>query len=294
MPILYGVWDVVNRPISHILKVSSDIVSWAQKITIDYYTNNPIDGTKINAITSRIELYVLKLVNAKPELFSEHGDFVDKVTGFDNTLFGVVNFGDIPTLHPDVWNASAIGLLIIAFASGLFQLIMSIYSMVRSKRMNTSPAVNNSAMNSMNTMMLLMPVFSVWISLTQPAGLGFYWAISAIISLIQTVVLNKIYTPEYVAKLVEKDKAKNKKKNSKRQTMYQKYQEMIESQNTQISKNKKSIDEDFDDDSSIDNDNDNSEVKLSKSKQKEFERKIIAEARRRQAEKYGEEYIDED
>ena len=36
------------------------------------------------------------------------------------------------------------------------------------------------------------------------------------------------------------------------------------------------------------------EVKLSRAKQKEYEKMIIREARRRQAEKYGEEFIDDD
>ena len=46
--------------------------------------------------------------------------------------------------------------------------------------------------------------------------------------------------------------------------------------------------------SAVSDDDDTEEIKLSKSKQKEYERKIIAEARRRQAEKYGEEYNDND
>ena len=36
------------------------------------------------------------------------------------------------------------------------------------------------------------------------------------------------------------------------------------------------------------------DIKLSKSQMKDYERKIIAEARRRQAEKYGDEYSEDD
>ena len=46
--------------------------------------------------------------------------------------------------------------------------------------------------------------------------------------------------------------------------------------------------------SAADEEDDKPEVKLSKAKQKEYERMIIREARRRQAEKYGEEFIDDD
>ena len=45
---------------------------------------------------------------------------------------------------------------------------------------------------------------------------------------------------------------------------------------------------------SDDDENASPEVKFSRAKQKEYEKMIIREARRRQAEKYGEEFIDDD
>ncbi len=74
-------------------------------------------------------------------------------------------------------------------------------------------------MGSMNMMLYIMPLFSVWIAFSYPAGIGFYWICSSLVGLIQMFVLNKIYTPEYVAKLVEKDKLK--KKNQKKSGIMQ-------------------------------------------------------------------------
>ncbi len=312
LPILYGVFDVVNRPITHILRFGTEIMDWAKKITIDYYTANEIKGTSISTITNRVELYVMKLVKLHPEQFSENPDFVEKVSGFKNTLFGFIDLGDIPTMHPEVWDKAAIGLVGIAVASGLFQLLMSVYSMVRQKKTGAGAGAN-PAMGSMNIMLLMFPVMSVVIAMSCPAGLGFYWAISALVGFVQQIILNRIYTPEYVATLVEKDKEKKKnKKKSGRPTMYQKYQEMLEQQgaaagnvSSQVQKNKNNpdlaiSDADYDDIDDADTEDENSGTssakpeKLSKSKQKDYERRIIAEARRRQAEKYGEEYIDED
>ena len=41
-------------------------------------------------------------------------------------------------------------------------------------------------------------------------------------------------------------------------------------------------------------DEDEGEIKLSKSQQRGYERRLINEARKRQAEKYGDEYIEDD
>ena len=133
-----------------------------------------------------------------------------------------------------------------------------------------------------------MPLFSVWIAFKYPAGIGFYWTMSSFFSLIQSVILYKVYTPEYVAALVEKDNQKRKKKN--RPNMYQRMLDEMATQQGQTpggnSSGKIAT-------SGV-NKEESPEIKISKSKQKEYERMLIREARRRQAEKYGDEFIDDD
>ena len=46
--------------------------------------------------------------------------------------------------------------------------------------------------------------------------------------------------------------------------------------------------------SGVDKEEEQQDIKISKAKQKEYERMLIREARRRQAEKYGDEFIDDD
>ncbi len=282
-PILYGIFDVVYRPITHILRVSSDVVNAAKEIV----ANTSFGAEKYFSV--RPEIYIVQAVKQQPELFSEYPDLVEKVTEFKNTLFGVADLGQIPTLKPETWNAAAVILIIIPILSGVFQLIMSVYSQIRQKKMNPDAAAN-PAMNGMNMMLYIMPVFSVWIAFSYPAAIGFYWAMSSLFSLIQQIVLNKVYTPEYVAKLVEKDKLR--KKNSKKRGMMERYQQMLaEQQGTAQNNNKGGK---VAASGVVVEDDDDKEVKLSKSQQKEYERMLIREARKRQAEKYGEEFNDDD
>ena len=284
LPILYGVFDVVYRPLTHILRFGSDVLKSAQEICANIEAYGSIKG-----FSARPELYIMQAVKNPEytELFRGLSDgFADKVAAFDNTLFGLIDLGATPTLHPEVWNAESIGLAAIPFVSGILYLIQSIYMMIRQKKTNPEAA---QAMGSMNAMFLISPVFSVWVAFSAPAGLGFYWSISALIGLIQSVILSKVYTPEYVAKLIEKDKIKNK--NKKKSGLMQRYREIMEQQADamQQSQNGRTVVSG----AVSDDDGNTEEVKLSKSKQKEYERRIIAEARRRQAEKYGEEYVDD-
>lgn len=291
-PILYGIFDVVYRPIYHILRMGKDAIEAATNIAREIFTAN--GGAVPTYFEYRPEIYIIKEVQKDPAAFASMNEkypgFVEKVSEFSNKLFGIVDLGDMPSLHPEVWNAAAVILLMIPIMSGVIQLIMTVYSQIRNKKMNPDAP----SMAGMNVMLYVMPLFSVWIAFRYPAGIGFYWTMSSLFSFVQSIILYKIYTPEYVASLVEKDKAKRKKK--ARPNMMERYQQLMEEQAAQQNGGKAparsggiavsaAADEDEDG---------KPELKLSKAKQKEYERMIIREARRRQAEKYGEEFIDDD
>ena len=296
-PILYGIFDVVYRPLTHILHAGKDAINAAAEITRNIFTAN--GGAVPAYFEHRPEIYIVKEVQKDPSAFSsmaeQFPDFAEKVVNFNNKLFGIVDLGDIPTLHPESWKAAAVILLMIPIMSGVIQLAMTIYMQIRNKKMN--PDAPN--MGGMNIMLYVMPLFSIWIAFKYPAGIGFYWTMSSLFSFVQSIVLYHIYTPEYVASLVEKDKKKRKKKN--RPNMMGRYQKIMEdkmaSQNGQSGQSGSSglksgavsakVSDDDEEDGS-------SEIKISRAKQKEYEKMIIREARRRQAEKYGEEFIEDE
>lgn len=289
-PILYGIFDVVYRPLTHILHAGKDAIAAATEITKNIFG----DAVPVY-FQHRPEIYIVKEVQKDPSAFSsmaeQFPDFVEKVTGFNNKLFGIVDLGDIPTLHPEAWNAAAVILLMIPIMSGIIQLAMTIYMQIRNKKMN--PDAPN--MGGMNVMLYVMPLFSIWIAFRYPAGIGFYWTMSSLFSFVQSIVLYHIYTPEYVASLVEKDKQKRKKKN--RPNMMERYQQIMEEQmaaqngGTSVKQKSGAVTAKVSDD---DEECGSSEMKISRAKQKEYEKMIIREARRRQAEKYGEEFVDDD
>lgn len=283
---LYGVFDVVYRPLTHILRLTKEEVEALKAIAAPLFEGN-------QNFNSRPEIFILQAVKDNAALFSGaegiSADILAKIADFENKLFGLVDLGAVPNSlfnEGTVWNSAAIGLVLIPVLSGVFQLLMTFYTTAKQKKLNPEASAQ---MSSMNAMFYVLPIMSVWMAFSFPAGIGYYWICTTIVGFIQSIILNKIYTPEYVAKLIEKDK--KKKKNKKKSGFMQKYNELLQEelkkQNVASGNNSRIntsgvVKEDGED------------IKLSKAQLKEYERKIIAEARRRQAEKYGDEYYEDD
>ena len=135
---------------------------------------------------------------------------------------------------------------------------------------------NGSAANmnkSMNIMLYGMPLFSFWIAFSFPAGIGIYWIFSSVLALVQMVLLNLYYTPARVDKILAKQNKKARKKPSL-------YQMALEQQKAQLAGQKSAGD-------TYSEEAETEEVKLSRAQKKEAERNALNEARRRYAEKYG-------
>ncbi|MDE7292876.1 MAG: YidC/Oxa1 family membrane protein insertase, partial [Oscillospiraceae bacterium] len=280
MFVLFGMIDVVYKPLTHVVRIGKDTMEALKAIAAPLFEGN-------NSFNSRPELFILQSVKENPDLFRDSGigaDVVQKILDFDNMLFGFIDLGVSPNIvfqEGHVWTAASVGLLIIPLLSGLVQICTTFYNNRKQKKLNPEAAAQ---MGSMNMMFYILPIIYVPLYFSLPAGISFYWTCSALVGIIQTIVLNKIYTPEYVQKLVERDKQKNK--NKKRSGFMAKYNEMLQEQLRQQNEANNTSNRRIST-AGISDDDSDGEVKLSNSQMKEYERKIIAEARRRQAEKYG-------
>ncbi len=150
----------------------------------------------------------------------------------------------------------------------LIPILAFVFSMVQTLISNKTMEMNNPGTNSgcMKVTMFIMPIFSIVLVFTVPAGAGFYWTISYLFGILQTLLLNKFYNPvkmreEAEAEYNERMKLAAKEEKRKRQ------QEDLDAV---------------------------AEYKGEKLTQKEINRRKLAEARRADAEKYGEEYHDDE
>ena len=113
----------------------------------------------------------------------------------------------------------AIGALLIPILSGLTQWLSVKISSAGADAANPNAVNPNDAsgnmQNSMKMMNNIMPIMSVVFCFTLPAGLGIYWIISAVVRLVQQILVNKklenIDVEEMVKKNLEKVNEKRKK-----------------------------------------------------------------------------------
>lgn len=284
MFVLMGVYRVVNRPLTHILHLK-DQAGEAQTLLSAWLAEH--DMTE-KYMSSRPELIIMQYADSHPEIFSSMNGFVEKVKGFDNSILGIIDLGAQPSLHPDGgWTGTAIALAAIPFLSGLIQLFLTIYSQYHQKK--TNPDAPN--MGGMTAMLYIMPIFSIVFAFSVPAGVGFYWMISSFFSLLQTILLYRYFTPARSERIAEKEKEKNKaKKPGFMQRMMEQQQQMMEQQNGGNGNGGNANRPAARGASNRVEYSDN----LSRSELNEFNRQRINDARRRMAEKYGDDYNEKD
>ena len=250
-PILFGLIDVVYKPLYHIARISKDVLASIQTIVSNNF--EAFGYSKAAEVGSTYQINVINYLqnNADGGLLKELGaETLDKIRSIDLNFLGI-NLGERPTMALNL-------LILIPIISGLTSLLISLVSMKNMK--NQSPEQQQAA-GMTKGMMFMMPLLSVFISFSVPAGVGIYWIYSNILSVIQTILLNKYFNPQLIAaKEIAEEEAKREEERQAR----------IEA--------KKAARE-----SGVD------EKALS---QKEINKRKLAEARRRDAEKYGEEYVE--
>lgn len=181
-------------------------------------------------------------------------------------LYGNLNFigiklGQVPK---DNMGFPMILIPIVSFLMALAQAFVSNRITARSNPQQAQMA----GMGVMKIMMFVMPLLSLWIAFTVPAGAGFYWTVSYLFGIIQSIALNKLYDPVKLREQAEAEWNALHPSNKK-------------------SKKDKSVDVEA---VKVTDENGNEET----ISQKELNRRRLAAARKAQAEKYGEEYHDDD
>lgn len=108
-------------------------------------------------------------------------------------------------------------LWMIALLSGLTALGTSLISMRFMKAGNPEQQPGAGCTN--NSMLLVMPLMSLFISFTVPGGVGLYWILSNLLAMVQTVILNLIYNPAKIraqAQLEYEERRRRKKEDKQR------------------------------------------------------------------------------
>lgn len=144
------------------------------------------------------ELAAIKIYTDHPEGFKNIGlgeETLKKLDNLsDNMNFMGINLGLKPSFTFDI-------LILIPILSFVLSLAQTIISQFVQKKSNPQMAQMGGGMK---LFIYIMPLFSLYISFVVPAGVGFYWAVSYLFTIAQTLITYKLWPP---AKLREQAEA---------------------------------------------------------------------------------------
>ncbi len=196
MPLLMLLYTIVRRPLTFMAgmtgaEIWENVTRYGTAVA-DKVGTFMIDKAQITAENfNRYELQILQAMEKKPV----------------NTTFLGLDMGVTPSLTSLM--------VIIPILAGGTALLYSILS----QKLNPATAGQEQA-GGMNTKMMtyMMPLMSLWIAFTVPAGLGLYWTVSNILGIGQMYLMNMMFSPKKVEAEVKEKMALEKQKAKERKT----------------------------------------------------------------------------
>ena len=265
LPIIYGFIDVVYKPMTHVLRLGAENITKIKEAVIGAgfeVKNTMAAEMEILGAAQKYKDVIVKATNL--ETYNE-------IVGLDTDLFGIIDLGTTPEFSVFNW------LWLIPIFSLITAMASSFISMKMTQQQN-----GNQNQGCNYAMTFGMPFMSAYFSFLVPAGVGLYWVISNVVSGVQSIILRKVITPEKVASQIEKDRAagKIKKKSGFMQKLVEAQESAAAAQGAASEKEQKEAQ------------SRQKAISDAKKSQGMSEKEKIAEARRRYAEKYGDEYKD--
>ncbi len=201
LPIMMGVYYVNYKLLSYVLRIPEDVMETIKTATrsLEVFADNKNGEYQIELIALRNFDQIKGVVPA---------EYVSKIEEFiPNLRFLGMNLLDTPETGLPLSNP----LWLIPILTGVTAFAMGIYSWLRQKKTNPEMAKNPS----MGCMTLTTPIMSIWFSFMFPASVGVYIIMSTVFSMIQMVVMNKVYSPKKVLAKTMVDETINRRAKEK-------------------------------------------------------------------------------
>ena len=244
-PILLALWKVIQNIPAYVggvkdmyMPLVNEIMATGgyQKIMEKIGSASPIminpekfDYTKTNTIVDVLYKFQPSTWDTLKDKFPDLSSLIDSTSGqisHINNFLGA-NISDAPVNL--MMDALKTGAILVAIVALLIPILSGLTQCINIKLMPQSPGMDdreNPMANSMKTMNMIMPLFSVFMCFTMPAGLGLYWIFSAICRSVQQVAINKYLDRMDMDELVKKNMEKAKKKYEKKKVSTEELNQM--------------------------------------------------------------------
>lgn len=189
MPILIGLYQVIQRPLSYLVGVD-----WMQQEVIDkVYMLRDAMASSIGSLATATEEMIARSSQIQLSRWAEvvNGASDPWVINFNFLGLDLANapsaaFNYLLKLDFSNWNIIALLIIpILAVAASYASM-----KITQKQSGQTQNAGNDNASQMSKSMNLMMPIMTAFFTLTLPSGLGIYWIISSAMQIIQQVLLN--------------------------------------------------------------------------------------------------------
>lgn len=180
IPIIFGLLDVVYKPLKHLLHLAPHLQTAFVEKTAE------LMGATLDELGSTAQLAVVERVRAIPESFASipgGAEAVRQIQGLNMNFLGI-NLAAVPDIRV------LDGLFLIPVLAGLSALLMC---WVQNK-VNVLQIEQNRL--SQWGMTLFMIVFSSFFAFLVPAGVGLYWTFGNLFSIGVMFLCNAVYSPK--------------------------------------------------------------------------------------------------
>ena len=203
MLILIPLFTVIRQPITYILgegaETAAQIISIVKEQAPALFSNNAYYDQVVAA--GAIATYANEISAAIP------GIGADTLAGINFDFLGI-NLGAIPDWKFWAWDAfnwANIGAFLIPLVSTGSQYLQMLISQKTNESVITNEkgiqdkeaAENSQTAQQTKSMMLMMPLMTLWIGFTVSAGLSVYWFIGGLVRMISDPIMTKHYRKIY-------------------------------------------------------------------------------------------------
>ena len=190
--LLIALYAIIREPLVNLMDVPKDMIDTVAGIT------------GIANTGAYPQIYMAEAMNDPAVLQSVKdalGEAGSKVFAMDFSFLGI-NLASVPT-----WKFWANGLSWSSIGLTILPLVSTVISFLSMK----------VSMDTNKTMLWTMPLMSLWIGFTVPAGLSIYWIAQYLVNMIQELICAKLLKKDYeAARVAAEEQARQAKEDEKR------------------------------------------------------------------------------
>jgi len=207
MFVLFPLYAVIRRPFKYLMGLTE---------TATAAVATALGMTDFSAANGMSELVLSSLLNDSNLELAKQAANSTKLFVINFNFFGV-DLSQIPNwkfwVNGITWGS--IGLALLPVISAVLSLVSS-FVMQKTNSMNKGK--DQPAPSSNASMYIMMPIMSLWIGFTLPAGLCVYWISNSIFSMLQEIIAGRMLKKDYeeaqrkMAEDAEREKAEEKER----------------------------------------------------------------------------------